>query len=433
VENGGSVRLLDAVLNRKLSTQLQTSATRLTSSIDAGFRPVRLRFAGKGEREVKAGYIQATSVWKTSYRLVFDSPKQAAKPTKALDKNKTEVKSNEARPTLQGWAIVENTTDEDWKNIGLSLIAGRPVSFTMNMAAPLYVQRPNIALPFAGVPRSQIYDEATQKARLSAGPSARPARSVQSSAESNDTAETADADGIFLNSGEFEGRGVYSTRREVATSAEQLAQQQASASTTERGELFEYSIRQPISLNRGEAAMVPIVSEAITGEKLTILDTRQPNLASVYGMRICNTTGLHLAGGPITIYQDGLYAGDAQITNIAPGDYRLVSYALDTDLVAGRESPTYGGDITNLSINNGVLTVTRKQRQTQIFSLRNKASQAKTVLLQIPIDTNYTLVAPENLPKNRPPNIVLKLLFLHRKQCLSHLSVSASFTKASQS
>ncbi len=402
VENGGEVRLLDAKLNRKLSTQLESSATRLISSVDAGFRPVRLRFAGKGERTVKAGYIQATSVWKTSYRLVFDSPKTAKTPAKTV-KPKTENEiANDARPLLQGWAIVENTTDEDWKNVGLSLIAGRPVSFAMNMAAPLYVQRPEIALPFAGAPASQIYEEATErKLRNMPAPTTR----SQSAPALADRAA-----GIFSNAGDFDGRAEYATRDDVAASAEQMAQQQAGATSGERGELFEYSIRQPVSLNRGEAAMVPIVSESITGEKLTILDTRQSNLAAVYGMRICNTTGLHLAGGPITIYQDGLYAGDAQITNIAPGDFRLVSYALDLDLIAGRESPTYEADITSLSAKNGVLTVTRKQRQTQIFTLRNKAASAKTVLLQIPKDPNYTLVEPKEPSEKSPTEYRFEVL-----------------------
>lgn len=409
VEDGGTVRLLDAKLNRKLSTQLESSATRLVSSVDAGFRPIRLHFAGKGEREVKAGYIQATSVWKTSYRLVFDSPKKAATTSKTADKknkaNETVETKNDARPLLQGWAIVENTTDEDWKDVGLSLIAGTPVSFSMDMAAPLYVQRPEVALPFAGAPLSQIYDEATEK-KMTLRPMPRrvprpvPALPPSASAVSNSAISKSAA--IFSNAGNFQGRAEYQDREDVAVSAIQLAQQQAAATSGERGELFEYSIRQPVSLNRGEAAMVPIVSQAITGEKLTILDTRQANLSAVYGMRIRNTTGLHLAGGPITIYQDGLYAGDAQVTDVAPGDSRLISYALDSDLIVGRETPTYQGDITSLAISNGVLTVTRKQRQVQTFTMRNKASEAKTVLLQIPIDTNYTLVEPK-VPSEKSP------------------------------
>jgi len=380
VENGGTVRLLDEKLNRQLLAQLETQATRLTSSADAGYRPLRLHFAGKGERAVKAGYIQATSVWKTSYRLVFDAPKKEESAT--------------AKPLLQGWAIVENTTDEDWKNVGLSLIAGRPVSFRMNLAAPLYVQRPEVALPFAGAPRSQVYEEATQTNTL------KPMPAPKSDAGPQGPPGLANrARGIFSNAGDFAG-GV--AREDAVASAEQLMQQQASAATAERGELFEYAIRQPVSLNRGEAALVPIVSENVTGEKLSILDTRQSPLRAVHGMRIKNTTGLHLAGGPITIYQDGVYAGDAQITSIAPGDNRLISYALDLDLVVGRESPSLAATMTGLAIKAGVLTITRKQRRTQAFSLRNKAPYAKTVLLQLPQETDYKLVEPAE-PSEKSP------------------------------
>ena len=148
--------------------------------------------------------------------------------------------------------------------------------------------------------------------------------------------------------------------------------------------------------------MVPIVSETITGDKLTILDTRETKLQPLYGLRLCNTTGLHLAGGPLTIYQDGLYAGDAQVTNIAPGDNRLVSYALDLDVVAARESPTFTDNTLGISVRNGVLVARRKQRQTQIFSLRNKAANAKTILLQMPIDTNYDLVEPKQASEKSP-------------------------------
>ena len=46
------------------------------------------------------------------------------------------------KPFLQGWAIVENTTEEDWNDVGLTLVSGRPISFVMDLYQPLYVQRP---------------------------------------------------------------------------------------------------------------------------------------------------------------------------------------------------------------------------------------------------------------------------------------------------
>ena len=61
-------------------------------------------------------------IWKTSYRLVMD------------DKEK---------PYLQGWAMVENPTDEDWAGVKMALISGRPISFRMDLYNPLYINRPD--------------------------------------------------------------------------------------------------------------------------------------------------------------------------------------------------------------------------------------------------------------------------------------------------
>jgi hypothetical protein len=391
LDNGGVVRLLDPALNDKLRAQLETRGANLTALADTGFRPITLHFAGRGARNVKAGYIQATSVWKTSYRLVFDSKNTAAK-----DKTKKPEKSTSVAPLLQGWAVVENTTDEDWKDIQLSLVAGRPVSFVMNLAAPLYVQRPEVPLPFAGAPAPQVYRESleAQKAQKLSGPSG-----PQFAAGPIGTPGLAQrAQGIFSNSGSF----AYEDRRDIAASAAEMMKQQAQADTAEKGELFEYAIRQPVSLKRGEAALVPIVSQAVTADKLSILDAADPTLRAVHGLRLCNTTGLHLAGGPITIYEDGLYAGDAQITSIAPGENRLISYALDLDLVIGHDAPTFAQETVGLTAHNGVLTVTHKQRKTDIWTLRNKAAADKTVLVQLPIDPNFKLIEPEKPTEKSP-------------------------------
>ena len=70
---------------------------------------------------MRVGYVVDNPIWKTSYRLVLDT------------KNK---------PFLQGWAVVENPSDEDWKDVRMTLVSGRPISFQMDLYQPLYVPRP---------------------------------------------------------------------------------------------------------------------------------------------------------------------------------------------------------------------------------------------------------------------------------------------------
>jgi len=61
------------------------------------------RFHGTAARDIVASYTVPAPVWKSSYRLIFGASGQ---------------------PTLEGWAIVDNTTNEDWTNIRLSLVSG---------------------------------------------------------------------------------------------------------------------------------------------------------------------------------------------------------------------------------------------------------------------------------------------------------------------
>src|SRR5262249_32838001 len=109
------------LLNEKVSAELNKALAALAGGHDVDKKLGVLHFGGKGERRVSASFLLETPIWKTSYRLVLGADK---------------------KPFLQGWAIVENATQEDWKDVRLSLISGRPISFTMDLYTPLYVPRP---------------------------------------------------------------------------------------------------------------------------------------------------------------------------------------------------------------------------------------------------------------------------------------------------
>src|SRR5262245_48209536 len=131
------------VTNEQLNVELRQALAVLAASHDTQKKTVSLDFNGVGSRRVRVGYIMETPVWKTSYRLVL---------------SETEA------PFLQGWALVENTTDEDWQDVRLSLISGRPISFTMDMYEPLYAQRPVVVPEVYAALRPQVYGQAMETA-----------------------------------------------------------------------------------------------------------------------------------------------------------------------------------------------------------------------------------------------------------------------------
>src|SRR6266851_4909368 len=115
------VRFLNPIMDNEVRKALDT----LTLSHDTQKKAVSLNFVGEGKRNVRVGYVIENPIWKTSYRLVMG-------------------KEKEDKPFLQGWAVVENPTDEDWKDVRMALVSGRPISFQMDLYTPLYVPRPTV-------------------------------------------------------------------------------------------------------------------------------------------------------------------------------------------------------------------------------------------------------------------------------------------------
>ena len=114
-----SLRFSNPVIESEFRRALEV----LALSHDSQKKAVQLHFAGEGKRKVQVGYVVEAPIWKTSYRLVMDE---------------------KAKPYLQGWAMVENPTDEDWTGVRMALISGRPISFKMDLYNPLYVPRPTV-------------------------------------------------------------------------------------------------------------------------------------------------------------------------------------------------------------------------------------------------------------------------------------------------
>src|SRR5215510_4157936 len=125
------LRFLNAVMDSEFKKALET----LSLGHDTQKKSVSIQFSGEGKRRVKVGYVVENPIWKTSYRLVL--AKQNAKDGKD---EKKDAKAD--KPYLQGWAVVENTTDEDWSGVRMALISGRPISFQMNLYDALFIKRP---------------------------------------------------------------------------------------------------------------------------------------------------------------------------------------------------------------------------------------------------------------------------------------------------
>ena len=135
-----SVRLAERELNDEVGRYLNL----VGSSRARDLRRMTISATGTGDREIFVSYISEVPVWKSTYRIIF--------PEKPGEK-----------PLLQGWAIVDNTIGEDWKDVQLSLIAGAPQSFIQDISQPLYARRPVVALPQSAMLTPQTHEATVEE------------------------------------------------------------------------------------------------------------------------------------------------------------------------------------------------------------------------------------------------------------------------------
>jgi cell fate (sporulation/competence/biofilm development) regulator YlbF (YheA/YmcA/DUF963 family) len=344
-----SFKLSDAALQQKLKDYLAIVAK--ANAKDK--RSVYIDSASAGARDLKVAYVAPVAIWKSSYRLTL-----------------ADAKSN-----LEGWAIVDNTTDEDWNNVGLSVVSGRPISFISLLDTPRFGNRQVAELPEDRAAGPEVYGGTVSAdtmagvagfvgGAISGAPAPPPAR-MQSS-----------------------------KMRAPSPVAKSEASTVQGATGATLGELFEYNFAGPVTIKRNQSAMLPFLQDKIAARKLLIYketDGEHP----VNAAEVTNTSGKTLDGGPITVYDAGAYAGESLVETFKAGDKRLIGYAVDygTRVTTGFESGSE--NVLEIHAAHGVLEIKSAVRDTKTYEVKNVDPKLKTLIVEQPVQSQYKMISPK--------------------------------------
>lgn len=360
LQDASHVSILDEMVRRDLARMMDIYA----KARYADRKTVTVQATGDGERRVRAGYIIETPIWKTSYRLLLE-PGQA--------------------PRLQGWAIVENRTEEDWNEVGLTFVAGSPMSFVLDLYTSYYPQRPVVAMDVIAA-ESPLEAGRMSPARGAQPPGA-PAPSFRRRAEkAEDFAAAEPAAEAEL------GKLIETSMAPVAEGVE-------------IGDLFSYQAKGPVTIRQGQAALVPILFEEL-GSSEKVLHWRgsfSPHPA--HAMFLRNATKLTLEKGPVTVFEGAACLGEGMLTRtLKPGMHEMVRYALESAVEVEPRSEQRATPVVRGVVANGVLTLTSTQVHEVTYKLRNKSGKEYTLYLDQPkLGGTFELVEPkqpfEQLPE----------------------------------
>lgn len=373
-----SVRILEGDLRGDIRRYLDI----LSSTRQKDLRRMSIATSGNGDRQLYVSYISEVPIWKSTYRLVL--------PAKAGDK-----------PLLQGWAIVDNTIGEDWTDVELSLVAGSPQSFIQQLSQPLYARRPVVPLPSA----MQLSPQ-THEAMLMAG-AAPEAEALEEKAERPRRAMAAVPGGVVggMVGGLPEAPPPPAPAPMARNAAmEAMSRVESAAQGRELGDLFEYRLKEPVTIRKNQSALVPIVNGAVEAERVSVWNAAtgaRPRSA----VWLTNSTPYTLDGGTFSVLESATFTGEGLMDAVKPGERRLLSYAADLALLVDAKGDAAAPErVTGVRIARGLLVMQRELRDKRTYSVRNEDSRARTLVIEHPNRSGWSFVSAAK-PDESAPNV----------------------------
>jgi len=297
------------------------------------------------------------------------------------------------KPLLQGWAIVDNTIGEDWTGVELSLVAGSPQSFIQQLSQPFYARRPVVPLP-SSVQLSPQTHEATLLSETSAAEVASDERYRMAMAPRQNMAAGGVPGGVV--GGVVGGRLMEAPAAPApgvaGASYDAMARVEAAAQGRELGDLFEYRLKEPVTIRKNQSALVPIINAQVEAERVSVWNasTGQRPRSAVW---LTNATPYTLDGGAFSVLEEATFTGEGLMDPVKPGEKRLLSYASDLSLLVDAKQDTADPErVTSLRIARGVMIMQREFREKRTYTVRNEDSKPRVVVIEHPNRAGWKLV-----------------------------------------
>jgi len=262
-------------------------------------------------------YIASAPVWKVSYRLIY-----TGKDNKCL---------------LMGWGIINNTLEEDLEDIEIVLTTGLPISFIYDLYTPGLLARPEVKdsgrAPAAPVVLEKNMEDEIRELGLR---------------------EYDKKYGVTSPGGDFDDDIAVDYCKFVPDrppAAKKYDYSKVSEKTRlstmgeKEGQFFKYNISEPVTIKRGQSAMVPVLNANFDCFREHVYTSKTGKRNPYITLCFKNNSHYILERGPVTIVEDGSYVGEAVVPFISKEQEVRLPYAVDVEVSVKEDLKVY--DIFN--------------------------------------------------------------------------------------
>jgi len=282
---------------------------------------------------------------------------------------------------MQGWAIVDNTTTQDWDDVVLTLVTGLPISFVYDLYSPWRIARPRIERP------TQYGVEPVVTEGAVSGAGRRRAKKSKMKAEKE--LAPPPAPGAMM-----------SFAADLAEDFEESVQ--VAATSEEVGDFFSFRVDTPVKILRNQSALVPLFYTQFPSQKVAYYVPGKTDKNPLACLKVVNDSNFIIETGPATVFIDNSYSGECMVSQLRIGDESLLNYALEQEVLVNREVSTetrvIGVDIVREYLSERIL-----ERQTITYDVKSKKNEDLILIIDEPQVYDYSPIGKE-LPIEKTHN-----------------------------
>ena len=379
LEEADSVSFVDPALQAEVGDALSHVAAFRASDR----RRITLKLEGGTGRTVRVGYVVEAPLWKTSYRLLMP---QAGDSKSGADQKNPSDQTNQAH--LQGWAVLENRSGNDWKDVSLTLVSGSPVTFRQALYQSYIVPRPTIpvdlgshVLPMAD--RGSLGRMDKESDAVPPPPPPPPGAMAPAPAPSMTMEEPR---------GRMEARAAGGGVARAFRPAQAPTPAQAEEAPTQ----VSFTVAGTVSVPNGQSATLPIIDADLAAERVGLFQPATSRTNPLAAVTLKNAGASAWPPGMLTLYDQGekgpVFAGNAQLNAIPPGESRFISYAVDLKTQIALETRR-DSVLARIAPADGMLVQTYTDRQVSTYRLSGSPDGGKLVL-EVARPANARLIEP---------------------------------------
>src|SRR5882762_5595956 len=211
--------------------------------------------------------------------------------------------------------------------------------------------------------------------------------------------------GAGAGSGGGMGGGTFSAGLSVANLEEARAMGEAAASGRELGDLFEYKLKDRVTLKKNQSALVPIAQTELEAQKVSLWSGTTGSGRPLRGLWLKNTSPLTFDGGSFSVLENEVFAGEGLTDPIKPGERRLISYATDLGLLMEASKSIQPQHVTRVKISKGVLTQMSELHERTSYTARNQDEGTRTLVIEHPARVEWQLAKAGKDPEEKAPGV----------------------------